>query len=153
MVKLLKWIRGKLGKVNILRNIKTNSFTLNEPYSNTNFVSKCKILGHITTADNKFDEAVNGRIRKAKHAWGLINKKLIINKQLDSKIKFRLYNALILSILIYGLNTHAIGNKLIYKIQNFYAKCIRYIVNENYREHSAIRRSVFRPYLVYKFGY
>ena len=68
-------------------------------------------------ADNKFNEAVDGRIKKSKYAWDTIKKKLIFNEKLNNKIKIRLFNSLILSILTYGLTTHNLNQNLLRKMQ------------------------------------
>ena len=120
-------------KVNILTtNTKEINTLGNNHYSNIKYVNKGKILGHLMTADSKMDQAVNDRLNKAKYAWILINKKIIFNKQLDSYLKIRLYKAFIASILYYGLQILPLNKNLTNKLQNFQAKCIRYIVNENY---------------------
>ena len=120
-------------KVNILTSNKndTNLF-IEEPYNKIKYVRKCKILGHMMTADSKMNEAVDDRLNKAKGAWEMMNKKLLVNKSIKPNIKIRLFNALILRILLYGLQILPLKTKQLDKMQSFYSKCIRYIVNESY---------------------
>ena len=52
-------------KVNVLHRLnETKNIALNNPCRNIHFSPKCEIVGHITTADKKLDESVNGRLRK-----------------------------------------------------------------------------------------
>ena len=97
-----------------------------------NYVTKSKILGHIMTADNKMNEAVKDRQNKARNAFEIMNKKFLFNKQVNIKIKLRIFNALILSMLLYGLQIIPINVNIVDKLQKFYSKCVRCIAKENY---------------------
>ena len=78
------------------------------------------------------DIAVNDRVNKARQASVMINKKLIFNKGANIIIKLRLYNALKVSILTYGIQIIPTSQKLINKLQKFQSDRIRYITNNNY---------------------
>lgn len=58
--------------------------------------------------------------------------KLITSKNINNNIKIRIFNAIILSILLYGIHIIPLTDNSINKIQSFYLKCLRYIINENY---------------------
>ena len=73
------------------------------------------------TSDLTTDHAVNDRINKARAAWYKIRKSFITNTKLPTKIRRTLLHSAIQSILLYGLHTIQISNK----IQNGYRVSIQ----------------------------
>ena len=119
-------------KVNILCKNKDNINISDEPYNKINFVEKAKLLGHMMSADNKMDTAVTDRIQKATQSWAAIKKNKILHKDVNSKLKIRLYNSLIQTVLLYSLQIIPLNAKNTNKLQKFQSKIIRNILNKNY---------------------
>ena len=82
--------------------------------------------------DSKMDTAVNNRLRKYKYDWNSVNKNYVFNKNIDNVVKIRLYNALILSILLYEIQILPLNGKLLKKLQTSHSECIRYITDDTY---------------------
>ena len=83
------------------------------------------------TCANKSNETVNGRIIKANVAWGTVKNTFVADINIPIKPRLILFHALIGSVLFYGLHHLHISNTNLNKIQSFYSKCIRIIVNGN----------------------
>ena len=79
-------------------------------------------------------KAIDDRLKKARGAWAILKKTLIANNQIDIKLKVILFDSLIGSILLYGLNTMNINSTLINKLQSFYSGCIRYLAYGRYED-------------------
>ena len=78
------------------------------------------------------NKAVEDRIKQAKTAW-ISLRTLIANNSVDKNLKIMLFDSLISSMILYGLNTLNVKTQ-IGKLQKFYSGCIRYIIYGKYED-------------------
>ena len=113
---------------------------------------------------NNIYNAIDDRVRKSNTSCEMLKGELLGKQSVNIKLRLTLSESLISSILLYSLNIIPISPNGIKKLQQFHSKCTRItqgyyqsdnpqvrneIIRQKYREHTAIRSSVFRPYLVY----
>ena len=84
-------------------------------------VSKFKYLGDYVSADCADTCAVEARITDAGKAFGALRKCLFTSTTVTRAAKMAVYEALILSILLYGCVTEV----LLHQLRVFHAQCLR----------------------------
>lgn len=90
-------------------------------------------LGSSVSSVNSLDYEINCRLGKAGSAFGRLTKRVFINKRLTIKTKIRVYQACILSILLYESKSWVTYRKQEQKLNSFYLRCLRQILNISWR--------------------
>lgn len=91
-------------------------------------------LGSILAADCSVDEEVNRRINKASSSFGRIRKQVIQNHNLRLRTKIAVYQAICLSVLLYGSETFTIYKKHIKLMESFHMRCIKSILGLTWQD-------------------
>ena len=81
--------------------------------------------------NNNLKEAVGDRVQKANYAWRNIRNSVITDKNVNKELRLMLFESLITSILLYSLHIIHMNKTNISKLQRFYSKCIRVILEGN----------------------
>jgi len=77
-------------------------------------------------------KAVQHRLQKAKQTWGIARKRLSQNRNIPTKLRIQLWNALIRSTLTYALQTQELTAPLENKLNAFTQKCMRQITEKTW---------------------
>ena len=88
-------------------------------------VSSFSYLGTIITSDCKDCEDVLNRIKKAGNMFGALKKCLFGNKRICFTVKGKVYESLILSILLYGSESWCLTEDLLRLLKSFHNRCVR----------------------------
>ena len=88
-------------------------------------VSSFSYLGTIITSDCKDCEDVLNRIKKAGNMFGALKKCLFGNKRICFTVKEKVYESLILSILLYGSESWCLTEDLPRLLKSFHYRCVR----------------------------
>lgn len=91
-------------------------------------------LGSIVTADVDIDTEVSARISKAARTFGCLRDRAWSNNKLTIKTKINIYNACILSTLLYGVESWTLYSKQLSKLNGFHCRCLRKLLNINWQE-------------------
>ena len=68
-------------------------------------VESFKYLGHRISTKATLDSEIQNRISSAAAAFGRLNKRVFANHNLRKKTKLRVYNAVVVPTLLYGVET------------------------------------------------
>ena len=137
MRKKLSQLEEKAGKVGLKISIKkTKEMRVRTP-ANTGpircgantieRVDKFQYLGSIVTATGGTEEDVETRMRKAQQVFALL-KKVWRARTIALKTKLRIFNACVMSVLLYGCETWRSSKTLMARLQSFVNRKLRYIV-------------------------
>ena len=74
------------------------------------------------------DDEINVRIGKAATTFGRLTKRACKNKRLDMKTKIRIYDACVLSRLLYGSETWTLYSRQDKRLNIFHLRCLRKIL-------------------------
>jgi Reverse transcriptase (RNA-dependent DNA polymerase) len=117
-----------------------NSHVLNEitspipvKHGYVNFTSNFKYLGSIITNDLKDDMEIESRIKKATAQVGAL-KNFFRNKHVSLLAKFQIFQAIPINTVLWGCESWAMTENISRKLQAFYHKSIRKILNINMHE-------------------
>ena len=88
-------------------------------------VSKFCYLGSTTTESSTLDDEINTRIGKAATTFGRLTKRAWRNPKLTTKTKMSIYQACILSTLLYGSETWTSYSYQEKKLNSFHLRCLR----------------------------
>ena len=97
-------------------------------------VDNFNYLGSTLSRDCSDEEEVNKRITKASNAFGSLRKPIFANGCITIETKKRVYEGLILPILLYGSETWSLKEKLYSKLHVFHHQCVRVMNRVNRRE-------------------
>ena len=106
-------------------NTKANVIVNNEELEQ---VEEFKYLGQTVTADAKTEREIRIRTGIAKARYQELNK-VLSNKKISQKLKFRLINCFIMSVFTYGCETWTINKEMENKINAFEMWIFRKIAN------------------------
>jgi hypothetical protein len=81
-------------------------------------------MGSIVHCSLSSEADVDKRIKSATAAFGAL-KNVFTNRQLDLKLKGRIYVALCLSILLYGSEVWCLREDLLGRLRSFHHRCVR----------------------------
>jgi exonuclease III len=95
-----------------------------------NFTSNFKYLGSIISNDLKDDLEIDSRIKKASAQVGAL-KNFFKNKHVSLKAKFQIFQAIPINTVLWGCESWAMSEIISRKLQVFYHKSIRKILNIN----------------------
>ena len=88
------------------------------------FTQEFKYLGSIIHCSLTSEADVDRRIKSATAAFGAL-KNIFTNRNIDLKIKGRIYTALCLSILLYGSEVWCLTEDLFHRLRSFHHRCAR----------------------------
>ena len=137
MRKKLSQLEEKAGKVGLKISIKkTKEMRVRTP-ANTGpircgantieRVDKFQYLGSIVTATGGTEEDIETRMRKAQQVFALL-KKVWRARTIALKTKLRIFNACVMSVLLYGCETWRSSKTLMARLQSFVNRKLRYII-------------------------
>ena len=108
-------------------------------------VQSFKYVGGIITADGEMKEEIDQRMKTASMAFGGLRSKLFNNKKMAKGVKIRVYESLILAILLYGSETWNVRTTETKKLETFHMNCLRCIAGKS--RHEKIRNAIIRKSL------
>ena len=91
-------------------------------------------LGSTVTATLSLDVEINRRIGKAATTFGKLFKRAWNNKHLTIKTKILIYQACVLTSLLYGSETWTTYSKQEKKLNTFHLRCLRKILNIKWQD-------------------
>ena len=89
------------------------------------FTQEFKYLGSLITSSLTSDADVEKRIKAATAIFGAMNKSIFSRKDIELRTKGHVYNALVLSILLYGSECWALREDLFKRLRSFHNRCVR----------------------------
>ena len=97
-------------------------------------VSKFNYLGSTVTSSTAFDEEVSSRIGRAATVFGKLTSRAWNNKKLTTRTKILIYQACVLSTLLYGAETWTTYAKHEKRLNAFHLRCLRKILNIKWQD-------------------
>ena len=97
--------------------------------------SKFKYLGSIVSNDNKLDAELTSRMSKASSAFGRLKRRVWDNRHLTLKTKCAVYQAIVLSTLLYGVESWTVYKNTAQKLNSFTMRHLRYIMKIKWWHH------------------
>ena len=91
-------------------------------------------LGSTITSNLSLDEEINIRIGKAATNFGKLTKRAWTNRRLKIKTKIKIYEACILSTLLYGAETWTVYARQEKRLSVFHLRCLRKILGITWKE-------------------
>ena len=85
-------------------------------------------LGSIITIDGKCDRDIEHRIGKANHSFGRLRSRVWSSHDIRLEAKLALYNAIVLSLLLYGCEAWTLYARHVKQINSFHIRCLRSII-------------------------
>ena len=85
-------------------------------------------LGSTISASGRLDREIDERIAKASRAFGSLRKSVFLDNNIHKTTKAKIYQACVLSILLYGAECWVPLKKHIRKLNSFHHRCIRAIL-------------------------
>jgi hypothetical protein len=89
------------------------------------FTKKFKYLGSIINSSLTSDSDIDKRIKSATAIFGALSSCIFSKKDIDLKVKGRIYVSLVLSVLLYGSETWALREDLSQRLRSFHHRCVR----------------------------
>ena len=86
-------------------------------------------LGSVVTEDGGAEEEVKARIKKAGAAFGVLKRPLWAHEDVSLKRKGQVYNAAVLSTLLYGAETWSVSSAGMRRLEAFHQRCLRSIAH------------------------
>ena len=108
-------------------------------------VQSFKYVGGIITANGEMREEIEQRIKAAGMAFGGLRRQLFGDKKMAISVKLKIYDSLILAILLYGSETWNVRAEETRKLETFHMNCLRCMSGRSKRE--KIRNVVIRKML------
>lgn len=91
-------------------------------------------LGSILSSDAKCDKDIENRIRLAHIAFGKLNNRVFNNKGLALQTKIHVYQAIVVSTLLYACETWVLYRKDLKKLERFHQSKLRFIMNVKWED-------------------
>ena len=110
----------------------TPVITINE--SQLAVVHNFKYLGSTISDNLSLDQEINARIGKAATVMSKINKRVWDNKNLTLKTKLKVYQACVLSTLLYGSESWSTYTRQESKLNAFHMRCLRRLLNISWKD-------------------
>ena len=85
-------------------------------------------LGSNITSNGEVQNEVKIRISKAARAFGCLQKSIFQDRRLSVETKRRVYEATVLSVLLYGAEMWSIKAESVMRLSGFHNRCIRTIM-------------------------
>ncbi|XP_076029843.1 uncharacterized protein LOC143018369 [Oratosquilla oratoria] len=97
-------------------------------------VESFKYLGSILSATCDTENEIQTRIRLASSSFGKLSKRVFLNRDLTVQTKIKVYQAICLSILIFGTETWTLYKPQIRRLEGFHIRCLQTILNITWRD-------------------
>ena len=88
----------------------------------------------MVVSSGRIDADVNRRVAQASKAFGVLRKAVFLDKNLRMATKRRIYNACVLSVLLYGAECWIHLRRHEKKVNTFHNRCIRTILSISNRQ-------------------
>jgi hypothetical protein len=86
-------------------------------------------LGSILSSDANVDDDISSRIAQASQSFGRLSRRLWNNHGIRLEVKIAVYQAVILTSLLYGSETWVLHRRHIRKLEHFHMRCLRKIAH------------------------
>lgn len=93
-----------------------------------------KYLGSIISSDGSLDQEVDLRIRKSSQALGRLRHKVLRQHNIKLSTKLKVYNAVVLSSLLYGAETWTLYKRHLNKLEQFHQRALRSILGIRWQD-------------------
>ncbi|XP_056651255.1 uncharacterized protein LOC130453862 [Monodelphis domestica] len=87
-------------------------------------VNTFKFLGSTISNDGSLDHEINARIQKASQALGRLRCKVLQHRGVSTATKLKVYNAVVLSSLLYGCETWTLYRKHMKQLEQFHQRSL-----------------------------
>jgi len=104
-------------------------------------------LGSTISSNLSLDADLNKRIGKASTAMARLSKRVWENSMLTIKTKMRVYQACVLSTLLYGSETWALYARQESRLNAFHMRCLRRILGIKWQDHVTNKDVLERAYI------
>ena len=128
----------------------TSPFTVDDEGGAVTFTDTFRHLGSVLSSDLTDDSDIQQRLRSAAATMGQLKQTLFCSKfalkAMDDRTKGKLYEALVLGILLYGSETWALTTTNRQKLNKFHNSCVRYLCGArraHKRQHTPTMASLF----------
>ena len=91
-------------------------------------------LGSIISNNCTLDREINNRISRASAAFGQLSVRVYLNRNLKLSTKIKVYQAIVISILLYGSETWTLYSKQLKLLNTFHLRCLRRILRITWRD-------------------
>ena len=91
-------------------------------------------LGSIISNNCSLDREINNRISRASAAFGQLTERVYLNRNLKLPTKIRVYQAIVLSILLYGSESWTLYSKQLNKLNAFHMRCLRRMLHITWQD-------------------
>ena len=91
-------------------------------------------LGSIISNNCSIDREINNRISRASAAFGQLTGRVYLNRNLKLSTKIRVYQAIVLSILLYGSETWTLYSKQLNRLNAFHLRCLRRMLHITWQD-------------------
>ncbi|KAI8515959.1 hypothetical protein Bbelb_067720 [Branchiostoma belcheri] len=91
-------------------------------------------LGSTVSADGSLDKEISCRIRKASQALGRLRAKVLQQRGVKLSTKLKIYNAVVISTLLYGCETWTLYRRHIKQLEKFHMRSLRTIMNIRWQD-------------------
>ena len=92
-------------------------------------------LGSTITSNLSLDAEINSRIGKAASCMARLSKRVWENERLTIKTKAQVYQACVLSTLLYGSETWTLYAKQTQRLHTFHMRCLRRLLGVTWKDH------------------
>ena len=92
-------------------------------------------LGSTITSNLCLDAEINTRIGKAASCMARLSKRVWENKKLTTRTKAQVYQACVLSTLLYGSETWTLYAKQTNRLHAFHMRCLRRLLGVTWKDH------------------
>lgn len=97
-------------------------------------VNKFTYLGSTVTDTNSLDAELDTRLGKASSTFGRLQSRVFKNKHISLHVKVEVYNACVLSTLLYGSESWAMYRRQEHRLNAFHLRCLRSIIGVSWRD-------------------
>ena len=98
-------------------------------------VKKFQYLGSMFTHDNNLDTEISHRISRAAMAFASLRGTLWGDRRISLHTKVRIFNAVVMSSLLYGSESWAVVNSHVHRLEVFQMQCLRVLCGISRRLH------------------
>ena len=102
--------------------------------NNLNEVQDFTYLGSILSSNCTLDREINNRISKASGAFGQLSSRIYLNHNIKLATKIKVYQAIVISILLYGSESWSLYSKQLKMLNTFHLRCLRRILKITWKD-------------------
>uniref|UniRef100_A0A5F8G352 Reverse transcriptase domain-containing protein n=1 Tax=Monodelphis domestica TaxID=13616 RepID=A0A5F8G352_MONDO len=97
-------------------------------------INTFKYLGSTIANDGSLNHEINARIQKASQALGRLRCKVLQHSGVSTAMKLKVYNAVVLSSLLYGCETWTLYRKHMKQLEQFHQRSLRSIMRIRWQD-------------------